>query len=275
MSLNILYERRAKSMDYRSDRNLKTPLRCAPHLHREVELIYYFSGETEASGDSLCCRLQPGDVFIAFPNQIHSFVTIQRERYLIFIFKPELVPEYTELFGTCLPASPVIRGVDKLPRVDALFRMLAQVCEDETLSNGEELQRGYLSAIFAELVPQIKLSNLQVGDSGALRTVVSYCSRNFSENLSLSYLEEKLHLNKYYISHLFSKRLGIRFNDYINSLRVSEACRYLLNSNHSITEISNMVGFNTLRTFNRAFIKQTGVSPSEYRRNDSASGRNV
>ena len=63
-------------------------------------------------------------------------------------------------------------------------------------------------------------------------------------------------------------KLGLRFNDYVNSLRISEACRYLVHTDHSITEISEIVGFNTLRTFNRAFMKQLGISPSEYRKKD-------
>ena len=112
-----------------------------------------------------------------------------------------------------------------------------------------------------------------MNDSGALRSIVSYCTRNFSEDLSLSVLEEKLHLNKYYISHLFSNRLGIRFNDYINSLRISEACRFLLNTDLNVTEISELVGFNTLRTFNRAFTKQIGASPTEYRKNENIPAR--
>ena len=62
-----------------------------------------------------------------------------------------------------------------------------------------------------------------------------------------------------------SSKLHIGFNDYINSLRVSNACKHLLNSDRSVTEISEIVGFNTLRTFNRAFFKQMGVTPSQYR----------
>ena len=79
-------------------------------------------------------------------------------------------------------------------------------------------------------------------------------------------MEEELHLSKYYISHLFGSKIGTGFNDYINALRVSEACRYLRRTNKSITEISALVGFGTLRTFNRAFFKQVGMSPSEYRK---------
>ena len=114
----------------------------------------------------------------------------------------------------------------------------------------------------------MELEQVSISDSGALRAIVSFCTANFAENLSLALLEEKLHLNKYYISHLFSKKLGLRFNDYINSLRISEACRYLLNSDTSITEISELVGFNTQRTFNRAFIKAMGQTPGEYRKSN-------
>ena len=58
----------------------------------------------------------------------------------------------------------------------------------------------------------------------------------------------------------------MRFNDYINSLRVSKACLLLADNDKSITTISDSVGFSTIRTFNRAFLRQTGRSPSEYRR---------
>ena len=64
-----------------------------------------------------------------------------------------------------------------------------------------------------------------------------------------------------------NNRLNMGFNDYINSIRVSNACKYLKKTELSITEISDVVGFNTMRTFNRAFQKQLGVTPSEYRAN--------
>ena len=103
-------------------------------------------------------------------------------------------------------------------------------------------------------------------ENQAMRAVIRYCALNFTKDLSLTILEEELHLSKYYISHLFGDKLGIRFNDYINSLRISESCRLIRMSDMSITEISDASGFGTLRTFNRAFIKQMGMSPSEYKK---------
>ena len=62
-----------------------------------------------------------------------------------------------------------------------------------------------------------------------------------------------------------NQKLGMGFNDYVNSIRISNACRLLTESDMPIGEISETVGFNTVRTFNRAFVKHMGMSPREYR----------
>ena len=271
----IFYESRCGRNDisFRDDRNGTLPLRCNLHLHHELELVYLLEGETLACADTVQLTLKPGDVFLTFPNQIHRYETLKTEKYLLFIIKPEILPDFLDLFTMNTPSSPVIANVRELPHIHRLFLQLFEACSDKAHPFADSRKRGYLLALFSELLPNIPVEQMTMNDSGALRSIVSFCTRNFSEDLSLSVLEEKLHLNKYYISHLFSSRLGIRFNDYINSLRISEACRYLLNTTHSITEISEMVGFNTLRTFNRAFIKQLGVSPTEYRKNDTVPAR--
>ena len=106
-------------------------------------------------------------------------------------------------------------------------------------------------------------TNLEV--SRAMRSVIDYCVRNYNKELTLAVLAEELHMSKYYISHLFGKEFNMKFNDYINSLRVSAACRLLCDTTKSVTEISEEVGFATARTFNRAFSKQYRLSPTEYR----------
>ena len=130
----------------------------------------------------------------------------------------------------------------------------------------DAITKGYLLAFFGELLSRMSFKESNHSDSLTLRSIVSYCAQNYSRELTLATLEDELHLSKYYISHLFGSKIGTGFNDYINALRVSEACRYLRRTNKSITEISTLVGFGTLRTFNRAFVKQVGMSPSEYRK---------
>ncbi len=262
MSLNLTYERKHKDVVFLDGHNIQ----CMPHLHRELELICLLEGEVVAYADSVRCDLHPGDLFLTFPNQIHSYEKLTYETHTGIIFKPDLLPELMETFTMGIPASAVIRGGADDPQIKSLIDALMKTRDRDGFAHLSELRRGYLLALCAELLPRMSITKLQAGDSETLRTIVSFCTQNFAENLSLSLLEEKLHLNRFYISHLFSGRLGIRFNDYINSLRISEACRYLINSDYSVTEIGAMVGFNTLRTFNRAFIRQMGVSPTEYRK---------
>ncbi len=264
------YELKKLEIEFRNALDGKRKLHCIPHLHREIELLCMYGGTTIAYADSTRYEIHPGDIFLTFPDQIHYFESHETEKHRLIIIKPDILPELLDTLTMGVPESSVIRGALNIPEIASLVDGLSLSCTKREHENPyvKSLRRGYLLALFSELLPRMTISQPTVGDSDALRAIVAFCAQNFSENLSLSLLEEKLHLNKYYISHLFSEKLDIRFNDYVNSLRVTEAKRYLRNTDLSVTEISEIVGFNTLRTFNRAFMKQIGVSPSEFRKKE-------
>ena len=270
MLKDVKYEYKTKEI-YSMSRLGRSPLECEPHLHKELELVIYEGGRTTAFVDSTRYELEAGDVFLTFPDQIHHYETHEPERFHIFIIKTDLIPELGEVFTRLIPASPLVKGALDEPIVSALWRRLAEV---ERLPADAPMKKqmiqGYLLSLLSEIISRMELVGIAPSDSDAMRAIISFCSANYSSELSLAVLEEHLHLNRYYISHLFSGKLGIRFNDYVTSLRLTEACKYLGYSTRSITEISSLVGFNTLRTFNRAFIKKHGMSPSEYRKSRSA-----
>ena len=266
MSFGFKYEHRKKDI-YTWGSSMQGLEYRTPHIHRELEIILYHGGKTAAYVDSVRYDLQAGDLFITFPNQIHSYETFLPENYRLFLIKPDIVPELSGTLELMIPSSAVIPRAANEPRIRVLSDALAELClASDDQPYRASMMHGYLLAFLSEIVSRLNVNEVPRTDSDALRSIVSFCSKNYSQDLSLTTLEENLHLNKYYISHLFSSKLGLRFNDYINSLRISEACRQLLNSDESITAICDRVGFNTLRTFNRAFMKQMGVSPSDYRK---------
>lgn len=259
------YENRTDEFYARDMTSGRHHVSCAAHLHYHLELIVFLQGEARAFADTKEYRLRAGDVFLTFPNQIHRYESFGQERYYILIVNPDMLPELSRCFSGNVPASALLPGAANDPEVATLAKNL---CEGGRGAFSDVLRRGYLLTLFGKLLPQMTLTQGAVGDTHALKAIVTYCTQNYTKDLSLSVLEKELHISKYYISHLFSDKLKIGFNSYINSLRISYACRYLRHSDRSVTEISALVGFGTLRTFNRAFIRQTGKTPSEYRHAD-------
>ena len=266
--MKVFYEKKPLDFYYRSDRNRSIPLQCRAHLHYHVEIVYLRDGYAKAYIDSDTFELNAGDLLVVFPNKIHRFEdAIGKNKYDLFIVNPDIAPEISNRIAAENPHDPVIRGVSANKRMMALIEILREA-DSFPQSCRQTLMNGYFLSFFAEMLDMMPTRSIKPDENQAMRAVVQYCSNNFTKELSLSILEEELHLSKYYISHLFGDKMGIRFNDYINSLRISESCRLLRATNMSITEIADASGFGTLRTFNRSFIKQLGTSPSEYRKNN-------
>ncbi len=263
--MKIYYEN--KTTDYfgcRDSRFTDIPLNCTSHLHYHIELAFLLEGETVAVVDSQKYCVREGDVLLAFPNQIHRFESFAREKYVLLLVSPEIIPELLGQFTEALPASNVISGAAKDPELQSLVYQISDTYHQNEPFK-EALLRGYLLVFFCKLLQKMELLDTKRGDHQVLDSILNYCTLHFDKNLSLEMLERELHVSKYYISHVMNQKLHIGFNDYVNSLRVSSACKLLVKSDQNVTQISEAVGFNTLRTFNRAFLKQMGMTPSEYR----------
>ncbi|WP_420573117.1 helix-turn-helix domain-containing protein [Kordia sp.] len=88
--------------------------------------------------------------------------------------------------------------------------------------------------------------------------------------ISLSTAATHFGLSEGYISQLINKHTNTNFSTYINNLRIAEAKRILIDPNYkdyTIVSIALEAGFNSKSVFYNAFKKNTGVSPSAYRKN--------
>lgn len=75
--------------------------------------------------------------------------------------------------------------------------------------------------------------------------------------------------NRTYLSSYFNHQLNTTFYDYINNLRIEKASKKLLSVypyTMNIDEIAECSGFNSTSTFRRAFLKNTGMTPLQYRK---------
>ncbi|MCP4129688.1 MAG: helix-turn-helix transcriptional regulator, partial [bacterium] len=98
-----------------------------------------------------------------------------------------------------------------------------------------------------------------------LETGLKYIHENYCFDISREGLSALLEISPNYLSTCFKIYTGEKIYEYITRLRVEEAARQLLNADKTIIEISFSVGFESLRTFNRAFRNILNMTPSEYR----------
>ncbi len=93
------------------------------------------------------------------------------------------------------------------------------------------------------------------------------------EGLTITALAEKLGEKEYQVRRMINRHMGFRnFNDFLNQYRVQEACEILLDPNRAnltILEIAYHLGYQSLGPFNSAFKRQTGLTPTAYRKSQA------
>lgn len=214
--------------------------------------------------------LSSGDMLVVFPFQVHAFRNdVGAMNRVLMIYSPDVVPMFRNLLSTNAPVSPVLRDANRYPELlDLLTRINDESLGKSTYYN--EAMQAYLSAFCANMLRHMPLAPVATQEFSTVHTILRYCSAHYREPLTLARISSDLHIHRSYISVIFSQRLHISFNDYLNSLRIDDARNLLCDTSGTITSISAAVGFETIRTFNRAFQRICGMTPSEYREKHQA-----
>lgn len=97
-----------------------------------------------------------------------------------------------------------------------------------------------------------------------IREVKEYIKQNYAE-IKLADAAAHVNLSASYLSVLFSSEAGISFSEYVQTVRLKEAARLLVETYSRIYEVSEQVGYGNPKNFTRAFRKFYGVSPRDYR----------
>ena len=253
-------------MDFFVERNLTEIRRFEgrinfdAHLHSDVEIIYLKRGKGGVHVGSEEYAAEEGDFVVIFPNQIHRYTGSHDNMGKISIAPYAMLHEYNEFLSSNIPVSPIVHDAGR--NIKKLYKMLFR----EYDLFDKEICRGILLAVLGMLFAKMEFVSIKRENNSSIDVILQYCSENYRNDINIDSVARELHISRSYISHIFSEKLKINFRDYINSLRVSCAQNILKKSEDSITEIAGRAGFDSVRTFNRAFLKYTGTTPSEYRK---------
>ena len=235
-------------------------------LHSNVEMVFIFEGETNVWIDNKEVeRAESGDAIIVFPCQQYRYETLKKENYILIAVDIKKIGEFLKTFTSQIPNKNVICNALKDNEILELVKNIAKTYKKEGSEYRETVLKGYITALLGKILDKADLKKNELEKLNTVGEIMDFCNKRYSEKLSLEYLEAELHISKYYISHVINEKVGVSFNDFVNSIRINEASRLLITSDKSIKEISEEVGFSTQRTFDRAFKRQKGETAREYR----------
>lgn len=245
---------------------------CPIHFHDHLELMYVKSGTAVVSVDFQQYTLTAGDVLFLFPNRIHSKKESEAHN-VVLRFDTLRCPAYKGIFENKIPASPVLKAAGNDDEVLNLFSKIPWEYQ-QGQSYSTAIIDGYINALIGILLRKCHLQDCVYTNTTLEMNVISYCAKNYRNNVTLIQIADEFGISKYYLSHMFSQRVGIKLFDFLITLRLNEACR-LLSCGEKASYVAMAAGFSSVRVFNYTFKQKYDMTPTQYREKYCLAGRKL
>lgn len=250
------------------------------HFHSYYEIYYLLSGERYYFIGNRNNYVKKGGFVIVDSNQIHKTSDageLGHERILLEIdaaLLKDIDAFFSDLyFETCLFGRSGVVNLE-IPEQSMVEDILYSIMYEM-----EKRETGYVGVVKAKLIELFtfiirKLDKKDIMTSNhadapqnqKVQEIADYISAHYSEFLSLDSLSEKFYISKYYLCHVFKKYMSFTIDEYINTNRMMQAKKLLLESKNSITQIAEVTGYGSATNFGKIFKHYMGKAPLEYRK---------
>ena len=231
--------------------------------HSYWELTYVDKGELLTTIDRVSYHLKQGDLIFYAPMQFHTQSTFEKisSSYLTINFKMNF--NHADL---------LCNKIFSLKR-DSYFivtKLIEELSNDNLYSN--DLSLCYLKQL---IIQMLRLDNShfhskptthmqQTYENELLNDILLYIDDNIYEKISVSTLCEHFCISTSMLHSLFRKNMNNTAKNYINELKLSKSKELIRNSTHTLSEISEMLGFSSIHYFSKKFKSYFNISPTEY-----------
>lgn len=236
-----------------------------PHTHNHVELFYIIGGKGQFLIDDKLYPVNTNHLVIINPNVTHTEVSLNAQplEYIVLgVDGIELTISDTSDGQFCI--------LDHFESLDIASCLRNILREMEMKQPGyEDVCQAYMEILVIRLMrstalaippePQAASANRQCA------AVRRYIDLHFKEPLTLEQMAEEGHMNKYYLSHTFKREYGISPVNYMISRRIEESKYLLAETDLSMSQIAQLLGFSSPSYFSQVFHRTQNVSPKEYR----------
>ncbi|MTT33025.1 helix-turn-helix domain-containing protein [Terrilactibacillus sp. BCM23-1] len=262
----------------------------SPHWHKEVEIIYVIKGSINIGVNDESIHIQKGEILFINGGDIHYILASSDSERLVIQFDLTFFQEVSTMnvieknlrdaFTQMKNSSTEWNKTTK----DKMVKIIEDIHEENT-----QKQEGYPFVIKAKLYEMMALIFREIpekepedtSDSQPTKTqetlekldqIFSYVENHYKEGITLQDIAKYSGFSTYYFTKFFKKNTGTTFIKFLNEYRLNKAKWILLNENYTVTEIAEMAGFTSVKTFHHLFKEVMGVSPLKYRK--TISGNN-
>ncbi len=248
----------------------------AHHWHKNIELIKVLSGRLRVFLDSREYLLSEGDCAFVNSETVHAAVPEKGCIYRCVVYDPEFFsPSQTEcaLFADSIAHKECfVKEYHKnssltAQRIDALFCAMEDV--------GENCSRFYVLSCIYALYDALITENCATVENGVqieknnksiikLKKVLTYIRESFKEPITLPEMAKVCNMSPKYFCAFFRKMTKKSPVEYLTAYRIEKACRLLLETDLTVTEVAYSCGFGDLGYFIKTFKKHTGKTPGKY-----------
>ena len=259
--------------------NDKTPAKVYFHTHDYYEFYFFLEGAVSIQIEQKVYPLRFGDIMLIPPGTAHRLVIHDSTvRYSRFVFWISLAyckslhtasGHYTYLMRRAEEDKLYIFHNDRITFNTIQTKILRLLEEIHSERFGKEAQIPlcvndlilHVNRIFYE---KDRPASERM-ESSLYEKLLVYMEEHIDEDLSLEGLAEIFYVSKYHIAHIFKDNLGMSIHQYIMKKRLL-LCKEALLSNESISKVYSSYGFGDYSSFYRAFKKEYGISPKDFKK---------
>lgn len=252
------------------------------HFHNEYEIFYLIEGERQFFFDNRVYNVKSGTLILVDENAIHMTRALREDemghnRVILYINKDKM-----KELDLKFPYINFIKffhdhyGVYTLnEQQQAHFMSFYQALKEEFDSKHRNYRAmidikiiQYFIEFMRENIPHTAAETKSSTKSHyhTVYSVADYISEHYDQSFSLEELANQFFLSKYYLCRVFKKITGYGINEYVNIHRIQKAKRLLEETNLSISEISQLIGYESLTYFEKIFKTYMTISPLKYRK---------
>lgn len=246
------------------------------HWHSYIEIVFVLEGTINVLIESGNYEVDESEIEIINCDEAHRLYSKEKNKVLIFHMDPAFFEKYyDDMKNIYFYTNSSEEGAQQEEKYDVLREYLS-ILACEVIQKNDDFD-DQIEAVLVKLLfhlinnfhylnydeKEVKENEIQFE---RYHRISKYIYNNYMNKISLQDIADQEYLSSYYLSHQIKDMSGTNFNELVNIVRVDESVKLLLDTDKTISEISEDVGFSHTRYYNKSFKDHYKCTPLQFRK---------